>query len=616
MSLTAVDSAMIERILRGFRTEAHVRIQLPGGGTINLDRKLPFLFVHRQPDPSRPDSTAELITGEASYLTVRGDLEQARDIVQALSEAGTAETGSFLVLELWAGPEDSTRFVVHAPARLAATTVEALRSGLERLADSPLRTRCEVNFTDARHPPDLPELLNAQECWESGCLLIGLEVPPLYRGPHGEKYPVFRRRMRALLSPVLRQTAFDFARVQTRVGVESYRALGPRSFGTEVFRVDEQLAEIEGSYDMLLTISPMNSGDEWRRFRAAQYDRTPDFNYRLLPFDPDLLKRRLFNLELDDIADPAMAFLLRDKRDELDRQITMLSERNTADFLYSSMRLYGAVDDMLLDIAREVLASVAVPVHEDDDDTVGAEEFARRARAEIDTYRESFPDMAADVQVRPDLTGLLVSRGNLLIGDSLRLRPHRVEALLHHEVGTHVLTFYNGRSQPLRQLSTGLADYDELQEGIAVFTEYLAGGLDAGRLRVLAARVVAGHSVEQRATFIETFRLLTREYGLMAGSAFDIAERVHASGGFTRDIIYLRGVIQLLEHIRAGGDLAALYIGKLAAKHIDIIAELRERGFLSAPPLTPRVLQTAEARDRIQAVRRGLSLPDLISHPE
>jgi uncharacterized protein (TIGR02421 family) len=616
MSLTAAGSAMIERILRGFRTEAHVRMQLPGGGTLNLDRKLPFLFVHRQPDLSRPDSTAELITGEASFLTVRGDVEPARDIVRALAEAGTAETGSFLVLELWAGPEDSTRFVIHAPARVAATTVEALRSGLERLNDSPLRTSCEVKYTDTRHPPALPELLDAQECWESGCLLIGLEVPPLFRGPRGEKYPVFRRRMRALLSPVLRQTAFDFARVQTKVGVQSYRALGPRSFGKEVFRVDEQLAEIESSYDMLLTISPMNSGDEWRRFRAAKYDHMPEFNYRLLPFDPDLLKRRLFNLELDDIADPAMAFLLRDKRDELDRQITMLSERNTADFLYSSMRLYGAVDNVLLDIAGEVLSTVAVPVYDDDRDSVTAEEFARRARAEIDRYREACPDMAADVQVRPDLIGLLVSRGNLLIGDSLRLRPHRVDALLQHEVGTHVLTFYNGRSQPLRQLSTGLADYDELQEGIAVFTEYLAGGLDATRLRVLAARVIAGHSVEQRATFIETFRLLTHEYGLMAGSAFDIAERVHASGGFTRDVIYLRGVMQLLEYIRAGGELEPLYIGKLAAKHIEIIAELRERGFLTVPPLTPRVLQRPEASERIQAVRRGLSLPDLISHPE
>jgi uncharacterized protein (TIGR02421 family) len=616
MSLTAADSAMIERILRGFRTEAHVRMQLPGGGTLNLDRKLPFLFVHRQPDVSRPDSTADLITGEASYLTVRGEVEPARDIVLALAAAGTAETGSFLVLELWAGPEDSTRFVVHAPARVAATTVEALRSGLERLNDSPLRTSCEVKYTDTRHPPELPELLDAQECWESGCLLIGLEVPPLFRGPHGEKYPVFRRRMRALISPVLRQTAFDFARVQTKVGVQSYRALGPRSFGSELFRVDEQLAEIESSYDMLLTISPMNSGDEWRRFRAAKYERSPDFNYRLLPFDPDLLKRRLYNLELDDIADPAMAFLLRDKRDQLDRQITMLSERNTADFLYSSMRLYGAVDDVLLDIAREVLSTVTVPVYDDDRDSVTAEEFARRARAEIDQYREACPDMAADVQVRPDLIGLLVSRGNLLIGDSLRLRPHRVDALLQHEVGTHVLTFYNGRSQPLRQLSTGLADYDELQEGIAVFTEYLAGGLDATRLRVLAARVIAGHSVEQRATFIETFRLLTHQYGLMAGSAFDIAERVHASGGFTRDVIYLRGVMQLLEYIRDGGELEPLYIGKIAAKHIEIIAELRERGFLTAPLLTPRVLQRPEASERIRAVRRGLSLPDLISHPE
>jgi hypothetical protein len=73
-----------------------------------------------------------------------------------------------------------------------------------------------------------------------------------------------------------------------------------------------------------------------------------------------------------------------------------------------------------------------------------------------------------------------------------------------------VLTYYNGRAQPLRQLYTGLAGYDELQEGLAVLAEYLADGLDASRMRVLAARVVAAHSVEHGATFTDTFRMLTR----------------------------------------------------------------------------------------------------------
>jgi uncharacterized protein (TIGR02421 family) len=170
----------------------------------------------------------------------------------------------------------------------------------------------------------------------------------------------------------------------------------------------------------------------------------------------------------------------------------------------------------------------------------------------------------------------------------------------------------NGRAQPLRQLSLGLAGYDELQEGLAVLAEYLAGGLDARRMRLLATRVIAARSVEDGAEFVETFRLLHHEYGYTAGGAWHVALRVHLCGGFTRDLIYLRGLTSLLEYLKQGGELAPLYAGKLALKHVPIIEELRYRGVLLDPPLLPRVLELPEARDRLEAVRRGISLTELI----
>ena len=46
-------------------------------------------------------------------------------------------------------------------------------------------------------------------------------------------------------------------------------------------------------------------------------------------------------------------------------------------------------------------------------------------------------------------------------------------ALLHHEVGTHLVTHVNGTHQPIKVLGVGLAGYDETQEGLAVLAEYL-----------------------------------------------------------------------------------------------------------------------------------------------
>ena len=54
----------------------------------------------------------------------------------------------------------------------------------------------------------------------------------------------------------------------------------------------------------------------------------------------------------------------------------------------------------------------------------------------------------------------MVSKGNLLIGDRISVPSARVDALLQHEIGTHVLTYFNGRCQPLRILYDGMAGYD------------------------------------------------------------------------------------------------------------------------------------------------------------
>ena len=64
---------------------------------------------------------------------------------------------------------------------------------------------------------------------------------------------------------------------------------------------------------------------------------------------------------------------------------------------------------------------------------------------------------------------------------------------IHHEVGTHLVTQVNGMAQPVKVLGTGLAGYDETQEGLAVLAEIACGGLTSFRLRQLAGRVLTVH---------------------------------------------------------------------------------------------------------------------------
>ena len=206
----------------------------------------------------------------------------------------------------------------------------------------------------------------------------------------------------------------------------------------------------------------------------------------------------------------------------------------------------------------------------------------------------------------------MVSRGNLLVGRGTRVPSSRVDALLNHEIGTHALTYHNGRSQPFRLLYAGLAGYEELQEGLAVLAEHLSGGLTLSRLQVLAGRVLAVHSIVGGADFTETFRLLRDDFGFRPFTAFNLTMRVYRGGGYTKDMIYLRGLMRLLEYLADDGDIELLLYGKVAMTHLHLLEELRWRKILQPVALRPRYLESAESMQRLALLRRRATLEHLL----
>jgi uncharacterized protein (TIGR02421 family) len=253
--------------------------------------------------------------------------------------------------------------------------------------------------------------------------------------------------------------------------------------------IDARLTEIERSLEFLLNVTPVNAAQAWVDFERSDFGTVPTLRLRPLEFEPDLLRRDLYNLRIEDVTDAALHTLFSTKRDEIARQVTALEDRDTSRFLYGSLQLYGTVAEPLVNAAKELLS--AIPPQAPTTQTVTAAAFADAARSEMSRYRERYPDFPCHVEVRDDVSDLMVSFGRLLIPETAAFRADRVAPLLQHEVGTHVVTYLNGARQPLTLLTIGLPGYDETQEGLAVLAEYLSGGLDPRRLRVLAGRVIA-----------------------------------------------------------------------------------------------------------------------------
>ncbi len=624
-----VSDRLIQTICRRLSAGKRVRRTLPGWGRLAIDHPLPFLCVYRRPS-RRPDrGTFRLVTSEASYLICSADQrtrEGTARMVAAVTETLKERFGGFLILEVWAGttPVGSTAqspesprpgFRIFAPrdARHEALT-DRFEEALRRIRLDGRSASVKTLLSPRPWPRGLPPILPASEAKRIGCLLYGLEVAPIFRHSEtGHPFPRISSELRRTLSVSFRKFFYGFTSSSTTADAGHFHALGRRAVVQAVWDVDEKLAEVSDTFEFLLQLTPVNSQQAWQRFQRDGFQRVPVLHYRPLVVDPVVLKRRLFKVPVERIEDPALGLIFRQKLYELDRQITMFQDRNTPRFLPESVQLYGGVGDELFALAVDLLRRIPPRSREmASGGRVGAEEFAARARQEIDHLRAQHPGLAAQVEVRPDVTGLLVSRGNLLVSSDSNIPDSRVEALVQHEVGTHVLTYHNGRAQKLRILSSGLAGYDALQEGLAVLSEYLVGGLSRPRLRLLAGRVVAVRLLVDGASFVETFRELKHTHGFANRTAFTVTVRTYRSGGLTKDAVYLLGLKQILSYIRGGGELEPLFVGKIAVEHIPIVRELTWRGVLVPPPILPSYMNRPDSLARIEGLRRGLEVSDLL----
>ena len=382
-----------------------------------------------------------------------------------------------------------------------------------------------------------------------------------------------------------------------------------QTLAVEDLAIEREMSQIAERVRFVLDVTPVNVEEERKAFLRHGGD-APKFRYRELEDDPAITATTLAAVKLDDIQDQAVRSLLEAKRQELFLQLQMLRARNSDQFRALSNELYGQADSRLVGEADAILAQVA-PQAAPADVTFDAAEVRERAERELEYYRNLDPDIGAHVEIRPDVPGVMVSGNVLFVSTATQVRSRRLHALLQHEVGTHLLTYINGSYQPIRMMATGLADYEETQEGLAVLAEFLVGGLSPFRLRQLAARVIAVDQMSAGATFADLHQSIM-DHGFSPHSAFTTTMRVVRSGGLTKDVIYLRGLLRLLDHLRNDGSLDLLWAGKFSLDQLSVISELIDRDVLIRPRLSPRFLVQPEIASRLQAARTMTTLADLM----
>ena len=586
-----------------FGPRGELRESFATSGRVHLDRWLPFLVLNCSENSTESLARRIAVNSPAYLIWSPGDRDEAKEALEAVLGRLREEVGPVLLVEVDDAPpqtlpKDSPRLADFDVA-IGSCAGEGARAALAALQKS--IGELTVNFRTPQISVGDPgdPLLGT---WK-GCQRVSVTIPQVHRAQDGDTYPQVTHQLTGAFVEALQCAVAAFIGKVSGSKPPHHRALGRSAVLAAALKADKKLDALARSYDFLLSISPINTAEARSRFFECGEQPEPDFRYRPLTVDPDTVKRDLYAIDLSVIEDLLLERILREKRREIDMQLTMLSTRNTTAFRPASMLLYGPVTSDLLEAAHSVLDAVKPSARKGPSAESSA--IAAGARKLVAYYRTIDPRFEAKVEVRDDVAGMLVSGDKLMIASDTCISGHRLDPLLAHEVSVHLLTYFNGATQGLTIFRTGLAHYEGIQEGLGVFAEWAVGGLTAQRLRLLAGRVVAVEAMTAGASFIEVYRRLKQDLGFARTSAFNITARVFRSGGLAKDAIYLKGFLEIVERVATGQSLDAFWLGKIAPEHVDAVDELLERGLLHPPVFVPEFLARQDAQERISRLRAG-----------
>jgi uncharacterized protein (TIGR02421 family) len=345
--------------------------------------------------------------------------------------------------------------------------------------------------------------------------------------------------------------------------------------------IDTRLRSLLQKLNLSSAVKPANLHAEREAFlhpRSPRRRKSPVFRYENSPlkyagFDPVL------PLETLDAPDEVVE-IYQQKQHELDLTKEMFAAVGSDKFTRRAIEIFGAPTAEDAGKAREVLVRLAhvTPLEE----SSSAREFAKILKTRLEELGISMKitllsSMATRISVD-------AASGTICLNKKALFAPQQIQRLLVHEVDAHAVRIHNGACLPWGIFSMGTAGYREAEEGLAVYLEHRSGYLYPFQKKIYAGRCLAVY-LSLSAGFAEVFEEL-RDY-FDEKTAYAIVERIkrglsdtaHA-GALTKEFHYFTGPDKIRSYLHSGNDLSMLMGGKIAFKHVQVMAKLVQDGFV------------------------------------
>lgn len=343
--------------------------------------------------------------------------------------------------------------------------------------------------------------------------------------------------------------------------------------------IDHNIDALVKQVELLSFVNPTNIEEEKQRFFASKYLTDPKFSYPEINFDRFDLHRELFAQPIELIEDIDVRNLYEDIIYTYSGLIQCIETIGSGrKFYYNCLHCFGTPTEKDVENAKFILHF--------EDEEANEERFVPKYQSKETEFffKEFSKDYDFDYRIahskKISASAMVLNNiQTLVLNENHRFSEHELNVLNNHEIGVHMVTTMNGLLHPLKIFSHGFPNYEETQEGLAVFAEYMSNNLTIKRLKELAYRVIAVDSLAKGYDFSKTFRLLHNQFDLDRESSFYITLRVHRGGGFTKDYLYLTGLKKIYDFYKKGEDLAPLLSGKVTLEYLGEIKELMRKGF-------------------------------------
>ncbi|MCG5480128.1 MAG: DUF1704 domain-containing protein, partial [Ensifer alkalisoli] len=318
----------LDEALSAIQAGKAVRKELADGGRLHIDRALPFLCVHISGDEE--PVAREIVQANASYL-LAPDVAAATPVVMAIGKLLERRFGDFMVLEVGEFARDqllTEKAPLLPPFRIE---VVAGNKGSIQTAARAFIDAVEVIQGKFRTPQvefrEWPEYgSDPNDTLEVPFPMMRVCFAPIYRQREsGNIYPEVRERLIANVYDAILHAFAAFAEATSSLTFPTHRALGRKAFVDAVVRTDRSIDEVASTFDFLLAVTPINAEAAWSEFAASDCERAPRFLYRPLVLQVDAAKKKLFSIPFEHLEDPVLYQLYREKQQELDLQLSMLS---------------------------------------------------------------------------------------------------------------------------------------------------------------------------------------------------------------------------------------------------------------------------------------------------